>query len=393
MNALPDTRFARTTRHQVDEPCRNCDTVYRGNFCPECGQEAATGAPTAFGFIYEFLTRNIFERGKLPRTVWHLLRYPGGLTVDFLEGRRQRFIRPVRLYLGMSILYFLILSLQSAQLLDQVSNWGDKANDKAGSATTQASASGKASASTSTNTNTSASAVQNKPGATETAKAASANQELAEVVRVKKALEQANVSPAMGQVVEQVLERERERARQAEASNGQKRQVKSKALAEIEGDNFKAFIAKWPDTGWRGEIKRRLHHFWLIPADQVNREVMRGILNQAPKAMFFLVPVFAMMLKMMFLLRNIPYGAHLLFAFHYHALLFLGLFVLLVLPLPDVAETVIWIGMVLYLPLSMRKTYGIGWWGALLRWSIMSIFYPMAIALAIMLALVLAFLF
>ncbi|QJQ04519.1 DUF3667 domain-containing protein [Undibacterium piscinae] len=99
-------RFVRSTKAKENAPCANCNTVYSGHYCPECGQEALGGAPTAIEFIYEFLTRNVLERGKMPRTLWHLIRYPGGLTVDFLEGRRQRFIRPVRLYIGLSLLYF-----------------------------------------------------------------------------------------------------------------------------------------------------------------------------------------------------------------------------------------------------------------------------------------------
>lgn len=102
-------RFKRETRHLDNEACLNCSTAYTGKFCPECGQESYTGAPTAWAFIYEFLTKNVLEGGKLPLTLWYLLRYPGLLTVDFLEGRRARFVRPVRLFLGLSALYFFFL--------------------------------------------------------------------------------------------------------------------------------------------------------------------------------------------------------------------------------------------------------------------------------------------
>jgi hypothetical protein len=365
------TRFVRTTRHQTEEPCLNCDTVYRGNFCPECGQEAATGAPTALGFIYEFLTRNIFERGKLPRTIWHLLRYPGGLTVDFLEGRRQRFIRPVRLYLGMSVLYFLVLSLQSGRLLDQFSDLEIGQSGKPGhvSASASASAPGAASAAASAKQGHVAQVVKH---AVEQAQADST---------VNQVLQQANVPQTIAKAIEQ------ERAADA-PKDKKKRHLNSK----IEFDSLNDFYAKWPDTGWRGELKRRVQHLSQMPSGEAGRVVLKGMLNQAPKTMFFLVPVFAMLLKMLFMLRKIPYGAHLLFAFHYHAMLFLGLFLLLVLPLPGLVEAGIWIGMVLYLPLALRTTYGCGWWGALMRWWVMSIFYPVAIGLAMLLALVLAFL-
>jgi hypothetical protein len=44
--------------------------------------------------------------GKLPRTLLDLFFHPGRLTVDFLDGRRQRHIRPIPLYLMCLALYF-----------------------------------------------------------------------------------------------------------------------------------------------------------------------------------------------------------------------------------------------------------------------------------------------
>lgn len=378
MNALPDTRFVRTTRHQIEEPCRNCQTVYRGNYCPECGQEAVTGAPTSLEFIYEFLTRNILERGKLPRTLWHLLRYPGGLTVDFLEGRRQRFIRPVRLYLGLSVLYFLVLSLQSSSYLNDYGSNGAKPVVPPGSASASASANASASTSASASAHTAAKA--NKP--------ANIDQAFQKVMEgskgdqtVRQALEKANVPGA----IVQEIEKERKVAAARD-------KLKGRNGAVIQLDDNSDFLDKWPDTGWRGRIKHQVKYYSKIPGEQAKRIVIAGLLNQAPKAMFFLVPVFALLLKLSFMLRKIPYGAHLVFAFHYHALLFLGLLVLLVLPLPEPVMAIIWLAVTLYFPLAMRRIYGGGWFSTIMRWGVMSLLYPVAIMLALLFALMLVIL-
>jgi Protein of unknown function (DUF3667) len=45
--------------------------------------------------------------GRLARTVRTLLRRPGALTVETMEGRRARYVSPVRLYLIASLIYFL----------------------------------------------------------------------------------------------------------------------------------------------------------------------------------------------------------------------------------------------------------------------------------------------
>lgn len=387
MTALPATHYVRTLCHQTEEPCRNCQTVFRGNFCPECGQEAATGAPTTLEFIYEFLTRNILERGKLPRTLWHLLRYPGGLTVDFLEGRRQRFIRPVRLYLGLSVLYFLVLSLQSSSYLNDYGWNGAKPIVPPGSA------SASTAASVSAHTAASQSAAQAPATRVDSAaakanKPANIDQAFEKVVEgskgdqtVRQALEKANVPAA----IMQEIEKERKIAAARDKQKGRTGTV-------IQIDDSSDFLDKWPDTGWRGRIKHQVKYYSKIPGEQAKGIVIAGLLNQAPKAMFFLVPVFALLLKLSFMLRKIPYGAHLVFAFHYHALLFLGLLVLLVLPLPEPVMAIIWIAVTLYFPLSMRRIYGGGWISTIMRWGVMSLLYPVAIMLVLLFALMLVIL-
>lgn len=404
-------RFHRSTRHQDAEPCRNCGTDYVGNYCPNCGQEAHTGAPTALAFIYEFLTRNVFERGKLPRTIWHLIRYPGGLTIDFLEGRRQRFIRPVRLYFGLSVLYFLILSLKSGGITERMH--GDSEPPKAQAA----------------------------------AKISLSATEKAELERALKEVEANGAPPAVRALLQSRLEAMSPSA-QASAATGaagkdapraeagtaasmpghdpirftSRMPLLTKAAAgrenaasarsgkrgasaagtgkegsedagpESAANDFDLeidFLDKMSDTGAIGLLKKRVKRFTSLPKAERGPVLLQGMLNQAPKAMFFLVPVFAMLLKLLFVFRRVPYGAHLLFAFHYHSLVFLGL-LLMFLPLPDPAMALLPMSMWLYLGLALRKTYMCGWLSSMLRLLTLSFLYPMAISLALIGAVVAA---
>ena len=304
-------RFSRSIKRQENAACHNCATVYSGNFCPECGQESYVGAPTTIDFIYEFLTRNIFERGKMPRTIWHLLRYPGGLTVDFLEGRRQRFIRPVRLYFGLSVLYFLILSLSG-----------------------------------------------NLPGKlTEQLMVNSGNGEPAITINTKGPVNNT-------------------------ASDGGPGTANSKnAPTEIKLE----FLNTYFGQGTNKRIESRINQFLSQPQEKQLHQALDALFNQAPKAMFFLVPVFAFMLKLMFVFRRIPYGAHLLFAFNYHALLFLILPFML-LPISDFVSGILFFFMSAYLFLAIRTTYNSSIFGTFLRWLTLNIFYPIIILLTLMLA-------
>ena len=323
-------RFIRSTQRQENEPCGNCATIYSGNYCPECGQESFTGAPTTIDFIYEFLTRNIFERGKMPRTIWHLLRYPGGLTVDFLEGRRQRFIRPVRLYFGLSVLYFLLLSL-SANLSGKIGTQqaGISFNDKS--------------------------------IPSEVAKPSTQS-----------------VGGVIEQKIEEKIQEKQKEAISITADPPQDVHVELPFLEKYFG--HKAVIA----------LEKRINRFKSVPQEEQLQIAVQTLFNQAPKAMFFLVPVFAFLLKSMFLFRRIPFGAHLLFAFHYHAFLFLCLLVML-LPMPDLVQVVLVISMNVYLFMAIRTTYACSRLATLWRWIILNTIYPVVIIATLALATLTAF--
>lgn len=106
---------ARVLRHagvaagqQPVEACLNCGTPLTGQYCGNCGQRAASRLISiwellkdAFGDLLEFDSR-------LWRTLIPLLMRPGQLTRDYLRGRRARYMPPFRMYLVLSIVFFLL---------------------------------------------------------------------------------------------------------------------------------------------------------------------------------------------------------------------------------------------------------------------------------------------
>jgi uncharacterized protein DUF3667 len=88
--------------------CRNCGTSLTDKFCPHCGQRAIPPRPTVHELAGDAWQEIVGWDGKFLRTVRLLLGRPGELTVAVLEGRRARYVSPVRLYLICSLCYFLI---------------------------------------------------------------------------------------------------------------------------------------------------------------------------------------------------------------------------------------------------------------------------------------------
>jgi hypothetical protein len=96
--------------------CPECGTVVAGRYCAGCGQEAELELPTFGEFVHEFIGDHVALESKLLRTIVTLVRRPGMLTVEYVAGRRQRYVRPLRLYLTLSLLFFLVLGLTSKPL-------------------------------------------------------------------------------------------------------------------------------------------------------------------------------------------------------------------------------------------------------------------------------------
>lgn len=105
-------RQAEAHRPQAGGHCHNCHAPVSTTFCGACGQKAAVHIASAHEFLHHFVGHYVALEGKLWRTLGWLLAKPGALTVEFLAGRRGRFIDPLRLLLTMSLLMFLVMRWQ-----------------------------------------------------------------------------------------------------------------------------------------------------------------------------------------------------------------------------------------------------------------------------------------
>ncbi|MDB4908362.1 MAG: hypothetical protein JWO05_3146 [Gemmatimonadetes bacterium] len=86
--------------------CRNCDAPLHGSYCSQCGQEAKPADPTVGAIVGELWSEFVQVDGKVLNTLRALFKRPGFLTTEYLDGRRARYLSPLRLYLFASVAFF-----------------------------------------------------------------------------------------------------------------------------------------------------------------------------------------------------------------------------------------------------------------------------------------------
>jgi hypothetical protein len=91
--------------------CLNCDQALKEaySFCPNCGQETQMDGSLKT-FILHFLGDYFTFDSKIIRSFTPLITKPGYLTREYFQGRRVRYIPPLRLFIFLSIIFFLFLN-------------------------------------------------------------------------------------------------------------------------------------------------------------------------------------------------------------------------------------------------------------------------------------------
>lgn len=91
--------------------CPNCsETISKTfTFCPSCGQETQLDQSVA-SLLTQFLNDYFTFDSKIIRSVLPLISKPAFLTTEYLKGRRVQYIAPLRLFIFLSLIFFLLIS-------------------------------------------------------------------------------------------------------------------------------------------------------------------------------------------------------------------------------------------------------------------------------------------
>jgi hypothetical protein len=100
-------RFRRKRKY-----CLNCGRTLGDiyNFCPNCGQENDDKAVDIRLLLKDFFSNAFAFDSKFFSSIKPFLFKPGYLTQAYSQGKRMSYVNPIRLYLVISLFYFIALS-------------------------------------------------------------------------------------------------------------------------------------------------------------------------------------------------------------------------------------------------------------------------------------------
>lgn len=97
--------------------CPNCNQplAAKDHYCRNCGQSTRDLKVPFKHLVLEGLEGIFHLDSNIFRTIWALLFKPGYLTSEFMAGRRKKYVPPVRLYIFISFIFFLLLAFNPAK--------------------------------------------------------------------------------------------------------------------------------------------------------------------------------------------------------------------------------------------------------------------------------------
>ena len=306
--------------------CPNCNEPITGQYCANCGQRVTQVSMSVRRILLDVLEDQFSLNSSLARTMKALFFKPGFLTTEYFSLRIARYVPPFRLYLIASLLFFLLLSFMAS---------GSRIN-------------------------------------------------------VERSVAEARDSIAA------------ELARDSLATPGDTAVRLNIGLTRGSQDGFRFGVSTDPTLkNWAEKtevnlgnetlnraVKARLLELGELPPDQAFRRMIRGAIESTPKVMFLILPIYALLLKLLYARRKRLYVEHFIFALHLHAFAFLLFFISLALREVPYSGLLVWLWLPVYTLLAMKHVYGQGWFKTTLKWGALGFAYMIVLSFGVMAAFV-----
>ncbi|PNQ73150.1 hypothetical protein C1T31_09210 [Hanstruepera neustonica] len=325
--------------------CKNCEQEFEKGFefCPHCGQKA--NDELTIGVLFYNTISNYFSfDARFFKSFIPLMIRPGYLAKKFLEGKRLLYLHPAQMYLFISVIFFFLFSFVAREQEESIDRALKRDYEKAKKVIDTISEKGLDSAQV---------AKLMKPYEANKDKMGLNEVELKELDSLIKT--GGNTKPNMNFGFDE---------------------NKIDSLIDV-GAADKVIYKEMGMDDDAGYFKKRFYAQMLkFYKTKSGGSILKAFYDTIPIAMFFLLPIFAFILKL-FYFRKGAYAYHLVFSFYFFSFLFTVFSVLLLLnfawaDFPGWITFLIMISTFIYLFIALKRFYDQGWFLSFLKSSMVT---------------------
>ncbi|WP_339629695.1 DUF3667 domain-containing protein [uncultured Maribacter sp.] len=329
------------------EQCKNCEKTFDSSYeyCPHCGMEATDNLTV--GVLFSNTIENYFSiDARFFRSFLTLMIRPGVLARRFVDGKRLKYLHPAQFYLFISVVFFFIFSFTVRKADNEVSEVIKKGLEQEIDLDSIA-----------------------------------VNADSLDITEARKALKKNQ--KIIGLSDEELVELDSVMTSDSGMSNisfGFERKLLDSLISVGAPLNQKLKIMGMKDD--TNAFGRKFYTQMLKFYEQQGGGIIQVLYDTIPIAMFLLLPLFAVFLKI-FYWRPATFAHHLVFSFYFFTFMFTTFcFILLankVWEIPIWLEVLFCFSFILYLMIALRNFYRSSWLGAFFKASIISFFYMLII--------------
>ncbi|HEV3099410.1 MAG TPA: DUF3667 domain-containing protein [Candidatus Udaeobacter sp.] len=345
----PSSRRRFFGRRKIQRPaithCENCGAQLQGHWCAKCGQPAIDYRRSFRHVIADLLNEFLNWDSKFFATIGLLLVRPWKLTNEFLAGHRVRYVHPLRLYLVASILFFFAVNYGARGLRFEPGNLSPK--DRA---------------------------------------------------ELEADLKKEDLPPAAREKLEALLRKSpaspapSPQTTAPSPSPAPKTEQQKQEFGKIGERPFVVFDQAKSTTPFESWIEARAKEKMGEHGTKMGLFIST-LFSNLPYMMLCCIPLFALVLKILYLRRHIFYIDHLIYALHIHTFAYTGVMLIVlatiglnrVIPGPIASWTIalLWIAFLVQIFLSIRRVYRQGWFISIFKFFFGGFVYLIVLVLAL----------
>ena len=340
--------------------CQNCEQPYDEGFqfCPHCGQK--TNDELTIGVLFYNTISNYFSfDARFLKSFIPLMVKPGYLAKEFIKGKRLLYLHPAQMYLFISVIFFFLFSFSVRNQAETLNTELKKTLNKDDIT------------------------VLDSVELRQRDSLKHINDSLNKI-ELRKTLEDNKLLTRMTEKEIDSLVEIGDASKTNVNFGFNESEIDSLINANASDNEIYKSMGLEEDAGW---FQRKMYEQALkFYKSRDGGNILKAFYDTIPIALFFLLPIFALILKILYYKKG-KYAHHLVFSFYFFSFLFTTFsFIVglnLIWDIPDYIDWLIAFSTFVYLMIALRKFYGQGWFLSWLKGSIdtftfMAIIVPVA---------------